>query len=641
MRIDLEKLLFIGLEKERSDFFNKAQEAGVIEFIDCTPKAGGEPLLANEAEYALARKVLRTLPPAEQLETEDYTQADQIVHSICQLHQIIEVQREELRVLRMEIGRVAPFGDFSLKDLQEIQSQGKRVIQFFASKSHAADSLVIENGLIPVGSAHGMDYFISIQKTRKSYSHCVEMQIPQPVGELKLKQSALIQELHTNEQTLKTYAKYAQFIQNARVEQINAHNYRIASKKVQQPLEDKLFVAEGWAPVNKYQTLQALADVSHVHMEKVALRPSEEPPTYLENEGVARIGEDLIRIYDTPSNTDNDPSLWVFVFFSLFFAMIVGDGGYGLIYLGLALLGWYKYPNMVGAGRRFLKLMTILSVACVVWGFLTATFFGVTLHYDHPFRQVAPLDYLAEKKIEYHMHVKDSTYGNLLTEHPAIKDTTTGKAAFNATKGADGESNVFKKFLDGVFMELVLFIAVVHLILSLCRYGLRNWPAVGWVLFLIGAYLYVPFYLGSISMTQSLLGISVESAAEMGKYLMITGVSLAVILSLIQNRLLGLLEVTNLLGLTADVLSYLRIYALALSGAIMASTVNDLAAGLPAFFGILLMGAGHILNMVLATMGGVIHGLRLNFLEWYRYSFQGGGKPFTPLLIQKVNENKA
>ncbi|MBI3900851.1 MAG: V-type ATP synthase subunit I, partial [Chlamydiia bacterium] len=87
----------------------------------------------------------------------------------------------------------------------------------------------------------------------------------------------------------------------------------------------------------------------------------------------------------------------------------------------------------------------------------------------------------------------------------------------------------------------------------------------------------------------------------------------------------------------ADVMSYLRIYALSLAGMIMAATFNRIAASAPFFLGILVILAGHALNLVLALMGGVIHGLRLNFIEWYHYSFEGGGRKFNPLSLLKID----
>jgi V/A-type H+-transporting ATPase subunit I len=115
-----------------------------------------------------------------------------------------------------------------------------------------------------------------------------------------------------------------------------------------------------------------------------------------------------------------------------------------------------------------------------------------------------------------------------------------------------------------------------------------------------------------------------------------TGLGLALGLSLIQNRIMGLLEIINIIQIFSDVLSYLRLYALGLAGAIIGVIVNEAAAKIPLFFGALILLFGHGLNMVLAVMGGVIHGLRLNFIEWYHYSFVGGGKLFSPLKKQST-----
>jgi len=86
----------------------------------------------------------------------------------------------------------------------------------------------------------------------------------------------------------------------------------------------------------------------------------------------------------------------------------------------------------------------------------------------------------------------------------------------------------------------------------------------------------------------------------------------------------------------SDILSYIRIFALGLSGALLAQTFNNLSFDLwNAGIGGMIIAPvifllGHTLNITLCIMGGVIHGLRLNFLEWYRWSFDGGGKRFVP-----------
>ena len=84
----------------------------------------------------------------------------------------------------------------------------------------------------------------------------------------------------------------------------------------------------------------------------------------------------------------------------------------------------------------------------------------------------------------------------------------------------------------------------------------------------------------------------------------------------------------------ADILSYLRLYALGLAGGIVAGMANELSDKFPFVIAAIIIVLSHGVNILLSIMGGVIHGLRLNFLEWYHYSFEGGGRPFSPLSLE-------
>ena len=181
-------------------------------------------------------------------------------------------------------------------------------------------------------------------------------------------------------------------------------------------------------------------------------------------------------------------------------------------------------------------------------------------------------------------------------------------------------------------------LGVLPVTLSFLRYLRRNWSGIGWIAFMIGGFLYFPTYLGTITFLQYVFGVPSELVAQAGFDLMIGGIIVAVVLSLIQNKLFGILEITNLIQVFGDILSYLRLYALGLASAIVSATVNDMAAGMPLIFGGLVILAGHAVNMLLAIAGGIIHGLRLNFLEWYHYSFEGGGKLFHPLRLLHSRE---
>ena len=103
---------------------------------------------------------------------------------------------------------------------------------------------------------------------------------------------------------------------------------------------------------------------------------------------------------------------------------------------------------------------------------------------------------------------------------------------------------------------------------------------------------------------------------------------------LIQQRWLGLTIVFKVIEVFADTLSYLRLYALGLAGMVMASTFNDMGAMVGGgILGAIVILFGHSVNITLTVAAGVLHGLRLNFLEWYHHSFEGEGRKFRPLKL--------
>ena len=141
-------------------------------------------------------------------------------------------------------------------------------------------------------------------------------------------------------------------------------------------------------------------------------------PTYLENNGLPRLGEDLVHIYDTPSHTDKDPSLWVLVFFSLFYAIIIADAGYGLIFSLATLYASYKTTRLTKGGRRFKTLALIASCACIVWGVLINSFFGINIAPESPLRKISLLQWLVNKKADYHYSLQDQIYNEWLVKYP-------------------------------------------------------------------------------------------------------------------------------------------------------------------------------------------------------------------------------
>lgn len=639
MRVDLDKYVFVGMEKGREDFFKDAQITGIIDFIrdSETPVSGTE---ADIFAITSAIKILRGLPPTEQEEMDNYPMGEGIAHKIVQLQHRIDKLHEEIRVNRLEKARVSVFGNFSIEEVQLLEKEGNRVVQYYYSKAGVKDEIELPDSVIFIATDHGLDYFMAINKEPMQFERLVEMKIPHPIGELKKQEAALKQELHDTEVRLKHYAKYNAFLHNAFIYKMNTYNLQQRQGYAAKAMDGDLFSVQGWVPDNKKEELKGLLDRQDVFGEQVAIEPTETPPTYLENQGFDRIGEDLVHIYDTPSNTDKDPSFWVLCFFALFFAMIVGDAGYGLVFLAVAGYIYYKNRKMKPSRKRLWWLLVILGSATVFWGLMTTSLFGIHISHDNPIRKVSLIRWLVEKKAEYHFNHKDKVYEYWVKQEPNLKDAKNG---YEFLHGAAKEefgikvNPMISKFSDNILLELALLVGVIHLCVSFARYLDRNWQGVGWIIAIIGAYLFIPSFIEGTSIVHFVTGWDVNELAKTGKYMMIGGFSLAVVLSLIRHKWMGILEPMHVIQIFADVMSYLRLYALGFAGVVVAETINGFASGMNIFFAAILFLLGHLTNMVLAIMGGVIHGLRLNFLEWYHYSFEGGGKNFNPLRKQEYD----
>lgn len=632
MRYDVKKFLFVGVEEERGRFFQKAQELGVVNFIESPGKPKEIP--SDITNVAAAIKVLRGLPTMEQETLAEFALADGLVHKILHYKHLIEKLNEEHRIVRLEMARVSIFGDFSKKDIEFIQNEGDVKIQFFFGKHGIESEIPLPDEVIFIGTDHNLDYFVSVNPEPTNYHKLVEMRIDHPLGELQSRYSSIEGEIHSTEQRLKKYAKYNTFLHHALIAKLNKHHLHAAHFDTRPEIDGSLFVIEGWVPVNKLAALNHLVRELDVHVEEIAIDPTDIVPTYLDNKGIPRVGEDIVHIYDTPSNTDKDPSIWVLIFFSFFFAFIVGDGGYGLIFLGIALYMRYKYGPMKGAKQRFLKLFFILCFACIAWGFLTNSFFGITIAPDNPLRKVSVLSWLVEKKTAYHLEHKDDTYEYWIKKYPDLQNVTDPHEFVNkAVKIEQGEVkyDLYNKFSDNIMMEGALLIGIIHIIISMLRYLRRNWVNLGWIAFIIGCYFYFPYYLKATSIVDFVFDADRDQLAKNGLYLIAVGVGLATIISLFKHKWLGLLEVMTGIQIFSDIMSYLRLYALGLAGSIVTATINETAGAIGFILGGLLIIVGYAINMLLSVMGGVIHGLRLNFLEWYHYSFEGGGKMFKPL----------
>lgn len=639
MIVDLHKYLIYGTRQEMDRFFSLSQRAGFLEFIGTANKKALElPEVAKSLISAI--KIAKRYPVHPREAPQSPHEPEKLAELINAINADHEKLLEEERFLVAEIARIAVFGDFSKSEFESLQQDTKRAIQFFCMKSDLAREMSLPPEVIYVGTEYDLDYFVSINKERTQYPKMVEILIERPVGELRARLLHIRQEAAKLESDLRMYANSFRFLQNGLIECLNNHHLELAKHDAKITLNNALFAIEAWVPKTRIKALYGLLGSLKVHCEEISVESHDRIPTYMENKGTAKVGEDLVNVYDTPASTDRDPSLWVLIFFSLFFAMIISDAGYGFIFLLIALLIKWRKPHLEGLARRFVKLIFILSISCIVWGVATSSYFGIEIGPDNPLRKSSFVYYLAKKKAEYHMEMKDDVYQEYLKEYPQIATAKDAHDFFlKAAKNEAGKEkfDALDEFYDNVFMEFSFLIGILHISLSFLRYLNRNWAGFGWVIFMIGGYLFFPSIVQATTIVNFMGWISKPIAHSIGLQMVIIGIALAFFAALIKQKWGAFHELLNVVQVFADVLSYLRLYALALGGMVMAHVFNDhLGIDVGIIASILIIFIGHLNNIILCAMGGVIHGLRLNFLEWYHYSFDGGGRLFNPLRLKRA-----
>lgn len=628
MRKETVKILFLGATSVKEAFYAKAQKIGALEFTDLSPERTEE---LQQIVHAL--KTLRSLSHTFE------GRGPSVEKSGLKLAQCViatEAQFEELKarekLLTIEESRAAVFGNFSLEDVAFVHNHSKVRIRTFC---HRPSHEVRENpALWFVGTDVEWDYFITLGDLPQ-VSSLVEINIRRSLCDVQKELELVRKELDCCTELLHSLVKSEPKLKAAYVKAANADHLERAENAASSNLDGHLFAATGYCDKDDISLFETWFQGLGIYTEIIDIEEGERAPTILKNCGLSAIGQDVIEVYDTPSLSDQDPSLWVLWSFACFFAMIISDAGYGMLLLCVTLyLKWRTKKQSAGL-KRFWRLMTLLSSMSIAWGVLTASYFGMDFAPNSPIQKTSVIHWMVKKKVAYHMHEKDSVYKDWVRFYPSIAKLHTPEAVLMAAHKRLPSGRIsyemHTEFAQNLLMELAIVIGLVHVSLSLLRYAGRSPPAIGWVLFLVGGYLYFPSKIDATSALAFLFGFAPGPLATVGFGCLFGGLIVATALSFYKNRWSGFAEPMTALQLFADVLSYLRLYALALAGMILAGTFNDLGLRMSLWAGIPVIVLGHLINLTMAVLAAVIHGLRLNFLESYHYSFEGGGKHFQPL----------
>jgi V/A-type H+-transporting ATPase subunit I len=525
-----------------------------------------------------AQKEPSLLCPSKILERFDILEADRVV------------LEQTLQLLSRDRAQLLPWGDFEPQSVERLAQAGYK-IRFYTCPLRAfKDEWTDKYGVVEILRDKQKVNFITLTHADDTDDIDAE-QVQLPAMSLSAVEKELAQ---TQAEIDKFPAKMTQLadigipvLEKAIAElesKIDFSRVRLTGEKL---AEDHLLLLEGWIPAAQVDEACKALDIKGVFYDVSDPTPDDDIPIQLSNNKFAKLFEPLTKLYMLPTYQELDLTLFFAPFFMLFFGLCLGDTGYGLLMI-VALPIFTKLFQLINP--NFSKWLVVLfGASTMLCGLLSGTFFGFNMYdLDIPFVQ----------KMKGILYTDNST---MFTVSLCI----------------------------GVVQILFgMGIKAVNLAIQ-CgfKYALST---IGWLILLI-----------TVGVS-AIAGFDFGSPVIMG-ILIVAAVLIFLFNSPGKNPLLniglGLWDTYNMAtGLLGDVLSYVRLFALGLSGGILANVFNSMAVGMAPdnkvmgfIVMVLIFVIGHALNIFMNILGAIVHPMRLTFVEFFKNSgYTGGGTEYRP-----------
>jgi V/A-type H+-transporting ATPase subunit I len=377
------------------------------------------------------------------------------------------------------------------------------------------------------------------------------------------------------------------------------------------------FVAEGWVPSDKVDAVsESLVKVTGGRI-FVTVLPTDlahdAVPVEYNNPKFAQPAQMLMDVYSRPNYTEVDPTLMLAIVFPIFFGLILGDVGYGLILLAMCI----GLRSMIKGedGVMFIKVLRNASISSIIFGLLFSEFLGFELPW-HPII------------FSRHLLIGATEAGGEGPAIPALMIMSIWIGVLHITLGRVlGMYNHAKQDHGDHRTKVVM-----------ANFG---WLAVMWgLLVAIWSNVAMPYM-------PNLTGLPVVAAGfNLGTFI---GAAL-ILVGVICIARDSILEIIELPTIISHVLSYARLVAVGLSSVAIAMVVNYMSIGMfigpgmkelsivgiiMILVGIVIFLFGHALNVALGILGGGLHSIRLHYVEFFTKFYKGGGKRYVPFGMKR------
>ncbi|QTQ14088.1 ATPase [Treponema parvum] len=357
----------------------------------------------------------------------------------------------------------------------------------------------------------------------------------------------------------------------------------------------------GFAPVDSIDTLKKTAAKENWALSVTEPESDDMVPTKLKNNKLVSLIYPLTDFLGTvPGYYEYDISGWFLLFFTVFFGMIFGDAGYGLLLTASALIGIFISLAKKKRVDPFLGLLLLVSLATVAWGTVTCTWFGLRMDQIPDVLKNLSVKPLSNAFVSDYSGKKGVT---TVTQNLQIFCFSIAVLQLSLAHVKSMIKNIrslkFFGDLGSMLMIWGMFYVVLSMVVDAKIFGFDR------------EFYGIPLGLSSVCA----VGVGFALSFVFSNY---AGNILESVLESVKNIISVLLGVVNVFS---DIVSYIRLWAVALAGSAISATVNQMAGpmwgklSMVVFFLILLV-FGHGLNMVLNVLSVIVHGVRLNTLEF-------------------------
>ena len=638
MIVPMKKVSLIIRENKKDETLKKLRKLGIVH-IEIT-EGSGERLVELGDQIALLESAVFTIGKNKNAEQKDVsaTEALSVANEIASLDEEKKQCQAERIALSSELDRLKSWGDIKPDSISDLEAKGIRVSFYEMPKSEYealpdsvktvkldANKSSVKFLLLHADSDDGDEVVSSLNSCRLLLPQMSTDQMRQKISELNARTQAI-------DAQVASYICYANSLKRA----IKVFEKEIEFETYATGMADENLSSDGGGAVSvayfkgyiEEENLDRLKQTAKDNSWGLLVEePSEEDnvPTKLKNNKFVSLIYPLTDFLGTvPGYFEYDISGWFLAFILIFFGIIFGDGGYGLLICAVAAIPIIKSLITKKQISPMFLLVGLFGLSTVLWGTLTCTWFGLSPEQLPEWLKSLSIPVISNVYADKLWSLPWTPDGVGLTTAQNLQIFCFSLALIQLTvahiKGAVRNKGSIKMLGDiGSILQLL---GIYYLVLSL----VVNAEVFSFGLVIGG----VP--VGTVAI--ALIGIGFVLSFVFSNY---EGSIIKSMLSSLTNIVSVLLGVVNVFS---DIVSYIRLWAVGLAGAAISATVNELAGPLLGNFmfmilAIVLLVFGHGLNMILNILSVIVHGIRLNTLEFSSHlDMSWSGHKFKPFKEQ-------